>query len=426
MDYQAPDPTVAELEMPWKSAGVEIWGSFNGVLLVDIDGELCLWNPSIRMYQKISRPKFTLCSIMYALGYDSINDDFKVVAAVLPTSDVPGTVHVFSSKLSSWKSTGDFGYSCRLYGRGSVLNGAPHWFARGSTDIEARYFRIACFDVMEEKFKEVPTPMYEVESNFFKVGVMDGCLCAVDSRLESHLNVWVMKEYGVEESWTKLFVVSNVPPNVPGESFFEYCALLCFTKDGEFVLRLNLGASVKLAIYNPKRKTYKRIGMPQNWKGFDADLYVESLVSPLGCNNTTRLPSTRSHPKMYQKFSQSKGENGSVKYGLCHDSVSDDFKFVGVNSRLSDGRSAVHVFTSKLSSWKRIGDFGEFYFSYIRVLCYKKVGEVVMKLDSEKLVIYNPKQNRYKRIEIPPDCKWFDAAFYMESLVSPRVCNGTS
>ncbi|XP_058211730.1 F-box protein CPR1-like [Rhododendron vialii] len=249
MDYQAPNPTVAELEMPGKSAGVKIWGSCNGVLLVDINGELSLWNPSIRMYQKIPRPKFTRCSIMYALGYDSINDDFKVVAAVQavpPTSDV---VHVFSSKLSSWKSIGDFGYSCRLYGRGSVLNGAPHWFASGSTDIDVCYFHIACFDVMEEKFKE---------------------------------------EYGVKESWTKLFVVSNVPPNVPGEPFFEFCTLLCFTKDGEFVLRLRLGASMKLAIYNPKQKTYKRIGMPQNWKGFDVDLYVESLVSPLGCNSTRR------------------------------------------------------------------------------------------------------------------------------------------
>ncbi|KAF7145374.1 hypothetical protein RHSIM_Rhsim04G0211000 [Rhododendron simsii] len=408
MDYQAPDPTVAELEMPWKSTCVEIWGSFNGVLLVDIDGELCLWNPSIRMYQKISRPKFTLCSIMYALGYDSINDDFKVVAAVLPTSDVPCTVRVFSSKLSSWKSTGDFGYSCRLYGRGSVLNGTPHWFARGSTDIEARYFRIACFDVMEEKFKEVPTPICEGESNFFKVGVLDGCLCAVDSRLER-------------------------------ESFFEYCALLCFTKDGEFALRLKLGESVKLAIYNPKRKTYKRIGMPQNWKGFDADLYVESLVSTLGCNSTigdnAELCLWNPSAKMYQKFSPPEGENRSVKYGLCHDSVSDDFKRIG-DFGCFIIEALPRAVLNGAPHWFASGDTDGLYTNFIKaIVCFddaeekfkeKKDGEVVMKLDSEKLVIYNPKQNIYKRIDIPPDCMWFDEAFYMESLVSPRVCNGTS
>ncbi|KAF7132942.1 hypothetical protein RHSIM_Rhsim09G0024800 [Rhododendron simsii] len=162
LDYQAPDPTPAELEMPWKSGVVEtIWGSFNGVLLVDIDEELCLWNPSIRMYQKISTPKFTRGSTKYALGYDSINDDLKVVAAVSPKRDVP-TVHVFR------------------------------------------------------------------------------------------------------------------------ESFINYCKLLCFTKDGEFVLRLRSGTSANFAIYNPKRKTYKRIEKPQNWKGHEIDIYVESLVSPLG------------------------------------------------------------------------------------------------------------------------------------------------
>ncbi|KAF7145599.1 hypothetical protein RHSIM_Rhsim04G0211100 [Rhododendron simsii] len=199
MDYQAPDPTVAKLEMPGKSAGVEIWGSFNGVLLVDIDEELCLWNPSIRIYQRISRPSCTRSWITYALGYDSINDDFKVVGAVPATrdglsrppytSDGPSTVHVFSSKLSSWKSIGDFDYPCSLYGPGIVVNGAPHWFWHGITDID----------------------------------------------------------------------------------------------DGEVVMRFKLEASAKLAIYNPKQKTYKRIVMPQDLEGFDVSLYVESLVSPHGC-----------------------------------------------------------------------------------------------------------------------------------------------
>ncbi|KAI8561473.1 hypothetical protein RHMOL_Rhmol04G0342600 [Rhododendron molle] len=132
MDYQAPDPTLAELEMPWKSCGVDIWGSFNGVLLASIDEELRLWNPSIGMYQKITPPGRSSSSIMYALGYDSINDDFKVVRVVPPIRDVlsmppfyddgPSTVHVFSSKQSSWKSIGDFDYRGGLYyGRRGVF-----------------------------------------------------------------------------------------------------------------------------------------------------------------------------------------------------------------------------------------------------------------------------------------------------------------
>ncbi|KAF7144496.1 hypothetical protein RHSIM_Rhsim04G0210900 [Rhododendron simsii] len=122
MDYQAPDPTIAKLEMPWKSCDVEIWGSFNGVLLVSIDEELRLWNPSIGMYQKISPPGRSSFTIAYGLGYDSINDDFKVVGVVPPIRDSmqpygPRTAHVFSSKLSSWKSIGDCDYHCVDFNR---------------------------------------------------------------------------------------------------------------------------------------------------------------------------------------------------------------------------------------------------------------------------------------------------------------------
>ncbi|XP_058213027.1 F-box protein CPR1-like isoform X4 [Rhododendron vialii] len=288
LDYQAPDHSVADLKMLCKNSRVvDIRGSFNGVLLLDLLDGLCLWNPSVRMYQKFSRPKGTCAFRKYALGYDSINDDFKVVAAVCLINHALTNVHVFSSKLSSWKSIGDFGYSSYLQGPGSVLNGAPHWFLCGNTDM---YSNIVCFDVMEEKLKEVPKPICEV-NNFVSLGALGGWLCVVDNRLESHSDVWVMKEYGVKESWTKLFVVPNVPLNVAGEFFFHYFDLLCFTKDGEVVMRLKLETEelVKFVIYNPKKKTYKRmIGMPQDWKRFDVAVYVESLVSPHGCNSTRR------------------------------------------------------------------------------------------------------------------------------------------
>ncbi|KAI8561468.1 hypothetical protein RHMOL_Rhmol04G0342100 [Rhododendron molle] len=110
--------------------------------------------------------------------------------------------------------------------------------------------------------------------------VLGGWLCVVDHFRESHSDVWVMKEYGVKESWTKLFVV----PNVAGGEFFFHCfELLCFTKGGEVIMKLD---SEKLVIYDPKQNTYKRIGLPDDSKRFDVTLYVESLVSPHDCNNT--------------------------------------------------------------------------------------------------------------------------------------------
>ncbi|KAG5554855.1 hypothetical protein RHGRI_012425 [Rhododendron griersonianum] len=67
-------------------------------------------------------------------------------------------------------------------------------------------------------------------------------------------------------------------------------------------MRFQSEASVKymLAIYNPKQKTYKRIVMPQDLKGYDVSLYVESLVSPHGCK-TTVLEGTANQMEMEEK-----------------------------------------------------------------------------------------------------------------------------
>ncbi|KAH7844693.1 hypothetical protein Vadar_030691 [Vaccinium darrowii] len=106
--YQAPDHTLVETERPCKSH-VDILGSFNGILLLRVsDAELYLWNPSIRVFRKISPPKGSGIP-MYGLGYDSVSDDFKVVRILWPTN-YSCAVHVFSSKLSLWKRIGTFSY----------------------------------------------------------------------------------------------------------------------------------------------------------------------------------------------------------------------------------------------------------------------------------------------------------------------------
>ncbi|KAH7852977.1 hypothetical protein Vadar_031664 [Vaccinium darrowii] len=86
VDYQAPDHTIAEFQMPGKSC-YYILGSFNGVVLLLIGTELCLWNPSIRMYKKLKPPQGPQPNCLpqllrYGLCYDSSVDDFKVVGAV--------------------------------------------------------------------------------------------------------------------------------------------------------------------------------------------------------------------------------------------------------------------------------------------------------------------------------------------------------
>ncbi|KAI8561481.1 hypothetical protein RHMOL_Rhmol04G0343400 [Rhododendron molle] len=340
--------------MPGKP-GFLFLGSFNGILLLHTGNILCLWNPSIRVYQQISRPKlskFPDAKILYGLGYDSISDDFKVVSAIRPQWYDPCIVHVFSSKLNSWKRwTADFNYDIIWRnGSGTVLNGAPHWVwyrsDRNTLFPSNQESVIVCFDATEEKFKEVPNPNYEGEDTPIHLGVLGGCLCVVEEhrkRLDSYADFWVMKEYGTKDSWTKLFVVQSVP----GEFFFQYLKLLCDSEDGELFIRR--------VLFHP--------------------------VAAMG------LEGFRNQMEMEEKL------------------------------KCGDGTIDVWVMKeySIKESWTKLFVVPNGLCGLLMPLCYANDGEVVVVLDWEELGIHYPKRNRYMWIGIPPDSGLFDVAFYVDS-----------
>ncbi|KAF7145497.1 hypothetical protein RHSIM_Rhsim04G0210300 [Rhododendron simsii] len=285
LDYQAPRPAITTFALPYQPV-IKILGSHNGILLVRTGRTLRLWNPSIRMFRTFSPPDFSSGSTFYGLGYDSASDDFKVIRAIRPKrKNATSAVHVFSSRLGSWKRIGEFDYQMvqsHDWTSGTVLNGAPHSVVeRLGSGMGAV---IVYFDATEEKFKEVPSPDCEganilVSSCGVGLGVLGGSLCVVKRHYESHAShhadVWVMKEYGVKESWSKLFVV----PIESGEFYSYRCMPLCYANDGEVVMMFD---SKMLVSYNPKENSYKTISNDQDRPELDVTLYVESLASPHG------------------------------------------------------------------------------------------------------------------------------------------------
>ncbi|KAG5554858.1 hypothetical protein RHGRI_012428 [Rhododendron griersonianum] len=232
------------------------------------------------MYRKFAQPEDPLGTGWYGLGYDSVSDDFKVVSVVIHSSRAPGDVYVLTSKHSSWKWIGDTHYIYKSYqkGDGTVVNGMPHWLWIRSSDgsfMDSSVSKaILCFDATEEKFKEVPQPNYERGYISIDMGIFGEWLCVVHDHHGCN-DVWVMKEYGVKESWTKLFVVPS--------DLSHYFKPLCYAKDEKVVMMLGWD---ELVIYDPKEIRYTCIGIPQDGELLDMALYVESLVSPHGGNNT--------------------------------------------------------------------------------------------------------------------------------------------
>lgn len=181
-----------------------------------------IWNPSTRFFKKLPDPVVPSTSyslLFYGFAYLSSTDDYKLLIAIRILGDQEEEeenqtqAYVFSSKANSWKriESPDPLY-CNIQNKGILSNGVLHWVGQG-LDVE-----IVAFDVAAEEFRTMPLPD-DHGSYFRELGVFGGCLCAFDDENASptgFIDLWVMKEYDVGDSWTKLFTlrVSDLPENI--------------------------------------------------------------------------------------------------------------------------------------------------------------------------------------------------------------------
>ncbi|XP_076914948.1 F-box/kelch-repeat protein At3g06240-like [Bidens hawaiensis] len=195
-------------------------GSCNGLVLVsgyDVDGghRLIVLNPSKKLFFEVPESGFDIVDemreidIVSGFGYDSVMDDYKVVTVLFYNSDefvndVENIfVHVYSLKTDEWRQACRFRYD-HTYGKsypGVFVNGFLHWI--GIKDCEEDLRVIVAFSLSDETLSEVALPEC---CNDADVEVKNGMKLVLGERLAVFVegDVWVMKEYGVVGSWTKI------------------------------------------------------------------------------------------------------------------------------------------------------------------------------------------------------------------------------
>ncbi|KAK1378380.1 hypothetical protein POM88_025124 [Heracleum sosnowskyi] len=91
----------------------------------------------------------------------------------------------------------NFGFPC-------FLNGIYHW----PSWIRKR---MVCLDPDEEVLHCIPTPDFIEDYYSAYLGILDDCLCICTRTVDVNddLEFWVMKDYGVPESWIKKLVIPN-------------------------------------------------------------------------------------------------------------------------------------------------------------------------------------------------------------------------
>jgi F-box interacting protein len=190
-----------------------------------------LWNPLIRKFLTLPEPLVPdkngvseHFQYAHGLGFDRRNNDYKVVRLVYRRRElhhmregddliiVPGEAEVFSLSKRYWRRVNgptvwapEITYSWSVTGPTRLVsktqlpayvNGVIHWICHGE---------LLLFNVSDEVFCQMKLP----DGLRFRIRAIAACggslwACAYQ---DDHCGVWVMKEYGVTESWIKHTVI---------------------------------------------------------------------------------------------------------------------------------------------------------------------------------------------------------------------------
>ncbi|KAL9230472.1 hypothetical protein vseg_005818 [Gypsophila vaccaria] len=266
-----------------------------------------LINPTTKKVRVLPVPSHAFDSskkyAVYGVGYDHITDDYKVVSQfyyLIEDEPVMAVVLVYSVRNDTWKEVDsslyepccvrkgtwkkvesfEYHLGYNMSDSGIFVGGSVNWIA---TDVSNWSSFIVGFDLVEEKFQVVPAPrsMFgEPYSSFYDIGLLGGCLSVLSLGACEITNIWVMKEYGVGQSWTKISI---------GDGVSVYGTQLSISTRRELVMALMKDGRAKDMIYDFDSATFKDIEILGSVvHPIFVGCFKETLVSPYYNHETRR------------------------------------------------------------------------------------------------------------------------------------------
>ncbi|WRX09697.1 F-box domain - like 10 [Theobroma cacao] len=285
----AQDPLLAGMHLSWKADS-------NPCLILHCDfpirNQLYFVDLSAHNQDKEKLPKsrqYPDQEVVFGFGFHPKTKEYKVVKIVYyrntsssynrarriiyPQSDV----QIFTLGSSAWRSLGKVSYQFVRRPSEALVSGRLHWVSRPRRYYPAR--RLMSFDLADEQFREVPKPdCGGLNRCNFHLSVLRGCLAAAVYGNYGKLEIWVMKDYNVKESWIKEFSIGAYTPKClkqnldrdrplkiwKNASNGKVVRVLCLLENGEILLEYK---NRVLVSYDPKKGKFRDLvlqGIP-NW-----------------------------------------------------------------------------------------------------------------------------------------------------------------
>ncbi|QHN80206.1 hypothetical protein HN51_057311 [Arachis hypogaea] len=275
-------------------------GSCNGLLCLHDEERAMLWNPCTGF---TSQPLeiggiFFVCGF----GYDHVNDKYKLFLNFLVEEKKSGgpvtRIFTFGPKCT-WRTIQDFPHRLCDPGKKAILSNLVGLFVSGTGTLNwllcssrTSFVAVLSLDLVKETYSQISLPSRDSDDAlrvFPQLATLRGCLAVCYETKKTHWTLWIMMEYGVPESWTKLAIIPhhplllNPPLNCALEPMYmlKNNVLLVISPNGKFVLcNLNDGSIDFPNIDSSDDGMTKLPPLSRGAGGRDFHIYHESLVSP--------------------------------------------------------------------------------------------------------------------------------------------------
>ncbi|MBA0602997.1 F-box/kelch-repeat protein At3g23880 [Gossypium raimondii] len=261
-----------------------IVGACNGLLcLMDFqfsfDSIFILCNPIIR--KSITLPKPCLSSLPYKIsvgfGFDSAQNDYKLLKITKKgVLDKYVEVELYSLKRNCWKILAPPKYDLYSDDFMVYVNETVHWIAYERVNNEGSYsckLLILGFDMRDDVFKEIMLPErlrnlpHQSEIYVIPYDELSSIAVIELGSLHAECDIWVMKKYGVVETWTKMYSLGKLGTE-------PMPRVLGFRKNGDLILRTY--NNLRLVSRDPESHEIDYFGI-QGRRTYVCN-YTESLV----------------------------------------------------------------------------------------------------------------------------------------------------
>ncbi|KAJ6342060.1 hypothetical protein OIU78_010076 [Salix suchowensis] len=226
-------------------------------------------------------------------GHSPETDEYKVIQFVQQPSRLM-EAEIYTLGKGTWTSIhgGTLPPPVDLRCHDAFVDGCLHWIVNDPSISEFIY----CLEIGRELFQPVPAPPHlgpddKNRAEDMVLGVLAGRLYFFEYPLGDHFDIWVMKQYGVQDSWTKEFILRN-----PSTDLIWYRDLyrpLSLLRNGEILMAHKSKAMVS---YNPEDRSFRFLKI-YGIQNFEANPYVPSFLSPRNIVNGDNKSSSNIQPR---------------------------------------------------------------------------------------------------------------------------------